>query len=250
MSRRPVKKTLKKTMPRRRRKNSSRQSRAQLPPVSDATVLALPVVNILSESETRIVEEYKQGTQRSLSAPPAFVAQQRLDGIPEMVPDPTVDPDLWNAQFGRATGSRQRVVQEQLSVELYKVHRRPGMSPATELSVVLEPMIEVAPKDALEGRLLAQMLCAHKIAMDCLAKGMDAERSIEVREFYLRHAERLMRLFGHQMDSLTRYRGKTPSEQRVTVEHVHVYDGGQAVVGNVATPPRPTPGGGDETTNS
>jgi hypothetical protein len=40
------------------------------------------------------------------------------------------------------------------------------------------------------------------------------------------------------LDALNRHRGK--GQQKVTVEHVHVHAGGQAVVGTVETP-----GGGD-----
>jgi hypothetical protein len=41
------------------------------------------------------------------------------------------------------------------------------------------------------------------------------------------------------LDALNRHRGK--GQQKVTVEHVHVHAGGQAVVGVVGTP-----GGGDQ----
>jgi hypothetical protein len=34
------------------------------------------------------------------------------------------------------------------------------------------------------------------------------------------------------MEALSRYRGKV--EQKMTVEHVHVYQGGQAIVGQVS----------------
>jgi hypothetical protein len=36
------------------------------------------------------------------------------------------------------------------------------------------------------------------------------------------------------LDALNRYRGK--GQQKVTVEHVHVHAGGQAVVGTIQTP--------------
>lgn len=56
------------------------------------------------------------------------------------------------------------------------------------------------------------------------------------------HAERalnkLARTFTSQVEALNRHRGK--GQQKVTVEHVHVHSGGQAVVGVVETP-----GGGD-----
>jgi hypothetical protein len=41
-----------------------------------------------------------------------------------------------------------------------------------------------------------------------------------------------MRTFAYQTEALGRYRGK--GEQKMTVEHVHVYRGGQAIVGQVS----------------
>ena len=48
----------------------------------------------------------------------------------------------------------------------------------------------------------------------------------------LRHAGKLSRTFAGHVEALNRHRGK--GQQRMTVEHVHVHSGGQAVVGNVA----------------
>ena len=42
-----------------------------------------------------------------------------------------------------------------------------------------------------------------------------------------------MRLFNEQLVALAKLKGTT-SQQRVTVEHVHVSDGGQAIVGAVS----------------
>jgi hypothetical protein len=41
-----------------------------------------------------------------------------------------------------------------------------------------------------------------------------------------------MRLFKEQLEALAKLKGKT-GHQKVTVEHVHVYQGGQAIVGPV-----------------
>jgi hypothetical protein len=49
-------------------------------------------------------------------------------------------------------------------------------------------------------------------------------------------ATKLLRTFTMQVEALQRYRGK--GQQKVTVEHVHVHSGGQAIVGSVL------PGGG------
>jgi hypothetical protein len=41
-----------------------------------------------------------------------------------------------------------------------------------------------------------------------------------------------VRIFTDLTEALSRYRGKF--EQKITVEHVHVYQGGQAIVGQVS----------------
>src|SRR5437667_3012401 len=45
---------------------------------------------------------------------------------------------------------------------------------------------------------------------------------------------KLARTFASQVEALKRYR--TKGEQKVTVEHVHLHAGGQAVVGTIETP--------------
>jgi hypothetical protein len=46
---------------------------------------------------------------------------------------------------------------------------------------------------------------------------------------------RLLRLFNEQLQALAGLRGQT-GQQKVTVEHVHVHEGGQAIVGAVGVP--------------
>jgi len=47
---------------------------------------------------------------------------------------------------------------------------------------------------------------------------------------------KLTRTFAMQMEALKRYR--SGAEQKVTLQHVSVAEGGQAIVGNVTQPPR------------
>ena len=67
---------------------------------------------------------------------------------------------------------------------------------------------------------------------------MIAEQTFEGRSDNLSQANKLSRTYAVLLDALNRYRGK--GQQKVTVEHVHVHAGGQAVVGTVKAP-----GGGD-----
>jgi len=74
--------------------------------------------------------------------------------------------------------------------------------------------------------------------MECYRRAMIGEQTFEGRRENLSQANKLSRTYATLLEALNRHRGK--GQQKVTVEHVHVHSGGQAVVGLVETP-----GGGD-----
>jgi len=55
---------------------------------------------------------------------------------------------------------------------------------------------------------------------------------LELVKASVARAARLMRLFNEQLAAMAKLKGKA-GQQKVTVEHVHVHSGGQAVVGVV-----------------
>jgi hypothetical protein len=102
----------------------------------------------------------------------------------------------------------------------------------------VDAMIGMAPRDELEGMIVAQLVACHNASMECYRRAMIGEQSFEGRRENLSQANKLSRSYTVLLDALNRHRGK--GQQKVTVEHVHVHAGGQAVVGTVETP-----GGGD-----
>ena len=102
----------------------------------------------------------------------------------------------------------------------------------------LAALVGIAPRDELEGMLAAQLIASHNAAMECYRRAMIGEQTFEARRENLNQANKLSRTYATLLEALNRHRGK--GQQKVTVEHVHVHAGGQAVVGMVETP-----GGGD-----
>ena len=92
----------------------------------------------------------------------------------------------------------------------------------------------IAPKDELEGMMAAQLFAAHNAAMDCYGRAMNRDQLLPAWRESLNQANKLSRTYVMLVDALNKHRGK--GQQRVTVKHVHVNDGGQAVVGNVEGP--------------
>ena len=76
------------------------------------------------------------------------------------------------------------------------------------------------------------MVAVHSAAMRCLRQLKGSETILQ-QDSNGRLAVKLLRTFTAQLEALQRYRGK--GEQKMTVEHVHVHAGGQAIVGEVKT---------------
>lgn len=98
----------------------------------------------------------------------------------------------------------------------------------------VDVLIGIAPRDELEGMIAAQLVACHNASMECYRRAMIGEQSFEGRRENLSQANKLSRTYAALLESLNRHRGK--GMQKVTVEHVHVHDGGQAVVGTVEAP--------------
>ena len=104
-----------------------------------------------------------------------------------------------------------------------------SVSEANDSAALLEG---IAPKDAVEGMLAIQMITAHSAAMRFLRIASRSGQSPQVVEVNTNQAIKLMRTYTAQVEALNKYRSK--GRQTMTVEHVHVHEGGQAIVGNVA----------------
>ena len=68
--------------------------------------------------------------------------------------------------------------------------------------------------------------------MEFLRKAKSTDR-VDFSNNYINCATKLLRVYQETTRALEKYRGRT--DQKITVEHVHVNAGGQAIVGNVNT---------------
>ena len=98
-------------------------------------------------------------------------------------------------------------------------------------SVAFEFMRELRPTNVTEGMLAQQMVGVHHAALSYL---FQAAHGGERSESYLLRATKLMRLFHEQAEVMTKLKGRV-GQQKVTVEHVHIHKGAQAIVGAVGS---------------
>jgi hypothetical protein len=99
------------------------------------------------------------------------------------------------------------------------------------LNFMLAVIKGIQPSDQLETMLAMQMATVHSLTMGMAGRLKNSD-TLAQQDFTERAFNKL---FAAQMEALKRYRSN--GEQKVTVEHVTVNEGGKAIVGNV------TPGG-------
>jgi hypothetical protein len=154
------------------------------------------------------------------------------------------DPDDRKGQLKDLGGSQSdhwnNIVANQALKSLW-VNNSSAEERDKQISATVAALIGIAPKDELEGMMAAQLVAAHNAAMECYRRAMIGEQTFEGRRENLAQANKLSRTYAALLEALNRHRGK--GQQKVTVEHVHVHAGGQAVVGVVGAPGHP--GGGD-----
>jgi hypothetical protein len=106
-----------------------------------------------------------------------------------------------------------------------------GTAQACDVNDAAELLECVAAQDTVEGMLAIQMLAAHSAAVRCLQAAMSDKQTFHGKEANINLAVKLMRTYTAQIEALNRHRSK--ARQTMIVKHVHVHEGGQAIVGNV-----------------
>lgn len=101
----------------------------------------------------------------------------------------------------------------------------------TASNFILSVVRGIQPRDELEAMLAVQMGAIHQATM-MMAQRLNHVDTIPQQDSAEKALNKLARTFATQMDALKRYR--TGGQQKVTVEHVTVNEGGQAILGSVS----------------
>lgn len=155
--------------------------------------------------------------------------EQKLDSMIAAIPD--------------ATGIKNRDIADRIVCQVGESLLSPSRQTTdSRLIKAIGTLGEVGPQNGTEAMLSAQMIAAHEAAIHFTKLGA-AQTRLEGIEVCARQAARFMRVFNEQLEAMQKLKGKT-GQQKVTVEHVHVNEGGQAIVGALIAP-----GGRDEQKN-
>ena len=130
-----------------------------------------------------------------------------------------------------ALGTTSNAFTAGMLTQLAAASAKDGETEPRSLNFMLSVINSVEPKDELEAMLASQMAAVHMATMT-MARRLAQVETIPQQDSAERAFNKLARTFTAQVEALKRYR--TGGQQKVTVEHVNVSDGGQAIVGNVS----------------
>ena len=140
--------------------------------------------------------------------------------------------ELCSFTGSKSKGFRETLIRE-LSHSLESSHLTPNEAKDLADSF-MDTMEGSRPRNELEAMLIAQAIATHSAAMECFRKAAHPSCSAELQQKSLGFANKLVRTYAVLLESLDRGRGKGGHEQRITVQHIHINDKAQAIVGDVA----------------
>ena len=165
-------------------------------------------------------------------SPPARI---RIEGIQENVvsfasPGPAYD--VWRKQLKAAFGTVSDAFVDMALHHLERAARMPGAGPSNmAINGAIAMIVARAPRDEVEAALAVQMACTHMVMMVMRARVGGGHGGPHRLPGMASAIAKLTRAYCTQVETYRRLRGGV--EQKITVQHVTVNEGGQAIVGAV-----------------
>ncbi|MEE9402404.1 MAG: hypothetical protein V3V47_04305 [Desulfobacteria bacterium] len=212
--------------------NKSKSTRKKKPAKKDTKALAKKE---LTEDEQKRLDKYHK---RRKNKPAKFrVSHNSSAERPEIIPVNMEDP-LGPAKMTEALGTPdsdlQRSLLNQVILTFMGAASSNGQNQERTVELcnnALAILNGIQPQDELEGMLAVQMIGVHNMAMETMRRAMLANQNSNAKQANVNQATKMLRTFAAQMEALKKYR--TGGQQKMIVEHVHVNEGGQAIVGTV-----------------
>lgn len=218
----------------------NKSSQAKPPPRKTNAPAALP-----QPSGTRVMQEdaaiaaYAE-KRRARTPAPSLKFGRGQSGVLS-VDNSHTDPRKGGTLLALALGAGDQDFVAGIMGQIVNVTSKGQQPNEDAANFMLSAIKGVQPQDEVETMLAAQMAATHMLTMT-FARRLNHVDNIPQQDSASNAINKLMRTFTAQVEALKRYR--TGGEQRVTVQHVNVSDGGQAIVGDVLANPRRREGEG------
>jgi hypothetical protein len=132
----------------------------------------------------------------------------------------------------RRLGSKNEKFQRGLFQQLVNISSKGSEEDKDATFCALVAVNGIDAQNELEAMLGAQMVAIHNASMT-MARRLAHVDTLQQQDSAERALNKLTRTYAMQLQALGKYR--SGGKQQVTVKHVHVNEGGQAIVGNVET---------------
>lgn len=148
-----------------------------------------------------------------------------------IAPPDNVDAHVWKRQLHATFGTHDIDTMYLFLQQIIGIINPSEKNHAEALNRATPLLRSINPSDELEGMLALQMIGIHTMAMEMMGRAMQTDQTVNGVNDNVNRVTKLTRTFIAQMAALNKHRGK--GQQKMTVEHVHVNEGGQAVIGDV-----------------
>jgi hypothetical protein len=187
-----------------------------------------------TQEEQRLIDDY---LTRSKIKPLKHKARGKKGNIQAL--EPEGDRSLALAKMAEAFGSADHGLQMFLFNQVVQTFKdcqsSAGLGDEGKMVELCDNAMAILqgikPQDEIEGMLAVQMVGVHNMVMDAIRLAMISDQYPDARDRNTNRANKLLKTFALQLEALKKYR--TGGQQKMTVEHVHVNKGGQAIVGSV-----------------
>ncbi len=179
-------------------------------------------------AQERIKLQAQEARKHAATAPRLKVGTRA--GLPNIEPDHS-DFKVASALLMEAIGTCDpNFTHGLIKYMVAAVEEEEGRVDETAINFLLVVVKDIKPTDQLEAMLAAQMAVLHMATM-MHSKMFYRPQTLERQNLAVNGLNKCARSFAMLMEALKRYR--TGGQQTVTVQHVSVSEGGQAIVGNV-----------------
>jgi hypothetical protein len=170
---------------------------------------------------------------RGISKPSSALRVSKNGSAQQLVPK-HADEWVGYALLARHLGTDSIEFLDGIRQQVANICSKGGEIDERDANFMLSVVKGLQPKDQLEAMLATQMAAVHMATMTSARRLARAE-TISQLDSAERAFNKLTRTFATQLEALKRYR--TGGEQKGTVQHVTVSEGGQAIVANVTQAP-------------
>jgi hypothetical protein len=176
-------------------------------------------------------------SRRPRRSAPVRIRIKGIQGSVVAFASPGPADQIWRKQLKAALGTASDAFVDMALHHLQRAARMPSEGPSNvAINGALAIIAAFAPQNEAEAALALQAACTHMVAMVMMARiggGHGTDRRLPALASV---TAKLVRAYCTTLETHRRLR--SGGDQNIRVEHVHVHEGGQAIVGAVSSRPK------------